>query len=69
LDDLNGKPGGLPPLHRCIISGSARCAEVLALAGANVNVTDPRGQVPIGLAAQRGMLDIVEVLNTNNKIT
>ena len=44
-----------------MISGSAACAEILALKGANVNITDTRGQLPIGVAAEQGMLDIVEV--------
>lgn len=35
--------------------------ELLCLKGVNVNVTDPKGQVPIGIAAQKGLLDIVEV--------
>lgn len=63
MNDLDGVSGGpLPPLHRCLINGSATCAEILALRGAKVNITDPRGQLPIGVAAQKGMLDIVEVL-------
>ena len=66
MNDLDGVSGGpLPALHRCLINGSATCAEILALRGAKVNITDPRGQLPIGVAAQKGMLDIVEVFIYN----
>ncbi len=63
-DDLPSKKllelsGG--ELFLAVRSGNARAVELLAHAGANLNLLDGNRRSPIGLAATLGSLDIVEV--------
>ncbi len=48
-------------LFLAIRSGNAKAVELLAHAGANLNILDGNSRSPIGLAATLGSLDIVEV--------
>ena len=50
------------PLHLAAAVGCAEVVDLLALAGADVNVTNGRGDTPVGIAAAKGFLDVVEVL-------
>ena len=55
------------PLHRCIeLYGSITVARKLVNAKANVNTKDIYQQTPLYLAAQRGEIDIVQLLIDNN---
>ncbi len=48
-------------LFLAVKSGNPRVVELLAHAGANLNLLDNSGRSPISLAASVGSLDIVEV--------
>jgi ankyrin repeat protein len=50
------------PLHLAVQSGSPETVEALLGAGFNVQRRNATGASAIGLAAQKGMLEIVEVL-------
>jgi ankyrin repeat protein len=76
LDLLNGKrppstdesnpqysdDGSARPVHLAASVGCAEVVDLLALAGADLNVANNRGQTPVGVAAAKGFLDVVEVL-------
>jgi ankyrin repeat protein len=76
LDLLNGKrppntdeskfqysdDGSARPVHLAASVGCAEVVDLLALAGADLNVANIRGQTPVGVAAAKGFLDVVEVL-------
>jgi hypothetical protein len=49
------------PIHLAATRGSAEVMEILALAGADVNASDGRGNTAVGIAAAKGYLDAVEV--------
>ncbi|ELR20903.1 ankyrin repeat domain containing protein 44, putative [Acanthamoeba castellanii str. Neff] len=50
------------PIHLAASVGCAEVIDLLALAGADVNVSDRHGNTPVGTAAAKGYLDAVEVL-------
>jgi len=69
LEERGGVAGGAL-IHRCIIGKSAVCAEMLAMRGANVDTPDERSKdLPIVVAARRGLFNIVEVDLFNSKIS
>jgi ankyrin repeat protein len=50
------------PLHLAVTSGNQLTVEVLARAGFDVHLRNGKGATAIGLAIQKSLLDIVEVL-------
>jgi hypothetical protein len=68
-DALDLDASNVPWLHLTVASGSAETVEVLARAGIGVNRRNAQGATAIGLAAQKGLLNIVEVWSSCERVT